>query len=624
MSTACSSTALYARVSSEQQAQAGTIASQISALQERIVQDGFAVTGELSFVDEGYSGATLIRPALERLRDAVANGAVDRVYVHSPDRLARKYAYQVLLVDELRRAGVEIVFLNHRLGQSPEEDMLLQMQGMMAEYERAKILERSRRGKLHAARRGVVNVLSGAPYGYRYVGAQDGAGRAAYEVVLEHAHIIRQIFEWVGRERCSIGEVCRRLKAQGTPSPRGNIYWDRTSVWGILKNPAYKGMAAFGKTRVGAHKPALRPLRGKAEQPRRAHSVNDTPIEQWQYIPVPALIEESLFAAVQAQLIENRQRHRQHARGNRHLLQGLLVCKQCEYAYYGKPVSRSAAKGKLRHYCYYRCTGSDAYRFGGQRVCHNKQLRSDLLDAAVWEDVKSLLKHPERIAQEHQRRLTNSEKNADLERLQQTIGKTKSGIARLVDAYSDGLLERAEFEPRLLRARERLAKLEVERDAEHQRTAQLHELRLVVGRLEDFAAQVTATTSETPWSTRRDIIRALVKRIEVDKEAVRVVYRISPLPFAEAPNRGPSASLQHCWRGDFAAVGEHLLSALPGRLGTTRLRAAVPLASGELCGRLRDPHPRARAAGLDCGARHPGEHRSDSERGENTDLSGLG
>ena len=157
--------AIYGRVSSEQQAEAATIDSQVAALQERIANDGLTLETEMRFLDEGYSGATLIRPALERLRDVAAAGAIDCLYVHSPDRLARKYAYQVLLLDEFQRCGVEVIFLNHPLGQTPEEDLLLQVQGMVAEYERAKILERSRRGKLHAARRGSVNVLGGAPYG---------------------------------------------------------------------------------------------------------------------------------------------------------------------------------------------------------------------------------------------------------------------------------------------------------------------------------------------------------------------------------------------------------------------------------------------------------------------------
>ena len=145
---------------------------------QRVQTDGFRLEDELCFVDEGYSGSTLLRPALERLRDVAAAGGLERLYVHSPDRLARKYAYQVLLVDELRRSGVELVFLNRQIGTSPEEDLLLQVQGMVAEYERAKILERSRRGKRHAARRGSVNVLSGAPYGYRYIGRREAGGAA--------------------------------------------------------------------------------------------------------------------------------------------------------------------------------------------------------------------------------------------------------------------------------------------------------------------------------------------------------------------------------------------------------------------------------------------------------------
>ena len=124
--------ALYARVSSEQQVGGSTIASQLAALEARVSTDGLVLAPDCRFVDDGYSGATLVRPALERLRDLAAFGALDRVYVHSPDRLARRYAYQVLLVDELRRAGVEIVFLNRRIGASPEDDLLLQVQGMVA------------------------------------------------------------------------------------------------------------------------------------------------------------------------------------------------------------------------------------------------------------------------------------------------------------------------------------------------------------------------------------------------------------------------------------------------------------------------------------------------------------
>jgi site-specific DNA recombinase len=217
--------AFYARVSSEQQTTAQTILSQVAALRQRILEDRLVLLPEHEFLDEGYSGATLLRPALERLRDLIATGALDCVYVHSPDRLARQYAYQVLLVDEWQRAGVEVIFLNRALGQSPEDDLLLQVQGMVAEYERAKILERSRRGKRHAAQAGSPSVLSGAPYGYRYVSVTEGGGQARYEPIPEQVRVVQQIFTWIGRERASIGEVCRRLQQAGEPSPKGKSYW---------------------------------------------------------------------------------------------------------------------------------------------------------------------------------------------------------------------------------------------------------------------------------------------------------------------------------------------------------------------------------------------------------------
>jgi site-specific DNA recombinase len=317
--------ALYARVSSDQQAQAQTIASQVAALRARVTGDGCVVLPECEFIDEGYSGATLVRPGLERLRDLSANGGIERLYVHSPDRLARKYAYQVLLLDEFQRLGIEVVFLNRELSHSPEDELLLQGQGMVAEYERAKILERSRRGKRHAAQVGSVNVLCGAPYGYRYVSKHEGGGTARYDILEEEARVVRQVFSWIGQERLSIGEVCRRLQRAEERTRTGRIQWDRSVVWGILKNPAYKGTAAFGKTRTGPLRPRLRAQRNGSLQPRRAVADYSVPREEWVLIPVPPLIEAALYEAVQDQLAENRRRARQSQRGARYLLQGLVA-----------------------------------------------------------------------------------------------------------------------------------------------------------------------------------------------------------------------------------------------------------------------------------------------------------
>jgi site-specific DNA recombinase len=531
--------AIYARVSSDQQAEAQTVASQVAALRERIATEGLALPDAMEFIDEGYSGATLIRPALERLRDVIAARAVDRLYLHSPDRLARKYAYQVLLVDEFRRAGVEVIFLNRALGQSPEDDLLLQVQGMIAEYERAKIIERHRRGKRHAAQAGVVNVLSGAPYGYRSVAKYAGGGHARYEIVPDEARLVRQVFDWVGRDRQTIGEVCRRLTRAGEVTRTGKTVWDRSMVWGMLKNPAYIGTAAFGKTRQEPLRPRLRAQRGRALQPRRAVSTVDVPAEDWFSIPVPALVDPEVFAAVQAQLQENRRHARQSQRGALYLLQGLVQCQHCGYAYYGKRISPSARKGKPRAYAYYRCLGTDAYRFGGERICQNAQVRTDLLDVAVWREVSTLLAHPERLAEEYRRRLhpESSPKSPALATVETHLGKLRQGLARLIDSYADGLIDRQEFEPRILRLRRRIAQAEEQRQQLVDAATLQTDLQLIIGRLEDFATKVQHGLAEADWGRKRDLIRALVKRVEVAQDDVNIVFRIDPYPGDADPEK---------------------------------------------------------------------------------------
>ena len=538
--------ALYACVSSEQQATAHTILSQVADLQQRIAADRLVLLPEQEFMDEGYSGATLLRPALERLRDLIATGTLDRVYVHSPDRLARKYAYQVLLLDEWQRAGVEVVFLNRALSQSPEDDLLLQVQGMVAEYERAQILERSRRGKRHAAQAGSPSVLSGAPFGYRYVNVTEGGGHARYESVPEQARVVQQIFAWIGRERASLGEVCRRLQQAGEPSPKGKSYWDRSTVWGILKNPAYMGEAAFGKTReVPRQGKLLRPVRGAMPPPRRTTSTRDRDPQDWITIPVPALVEESLFAAVAEQLAENRQHAREGQRGARYLLQGLLCCQQCGYAYDGKAISLSARQGHMRDYAYYRCLGSDAYRFGGERVCANRQVRTDLLEEAVWQQVCRLLQDPQRLAQEYQRRLQEPQRQENRAMLEAQATKLRQGLSRLIDSYAEGLLDKQEFQPRVERSKEKLRKLEEAMQSLADEEIRQQELRLVITRLEEFAHRVTAGLEQADWARRRELIRTLVKRVEIGAEAVKVVFRVEPGPLSTSP---PSDSLPDCGR----------------------------------------------------------------------------
>jgi site-specific DNA recombinase len=445
----------------------------------------------------------------------------------------------VLLVDECRRAGVEVIFLNRALGQSPEDDLLLQVQGMIAEYERAKISERHRRGKRHAARTGAVNVLSGAPYGYRYIAKYVGGGQARSEVIPDEARVIRQAFDWVARDRLTIGEVCRRLPQAGEVTRTGQTVWDRSAVWGMLKNAASMGTAAFGTTRQEPLRPRLRAQRGRPLQPRRAGSTVDVPQEEWLPIPVPALVEPAVFAAVQAQLRENQRHARQSPRGALYLLQGLVQCQQCGYADYGKRLSPSARKGKPRASAYSRCLGTDAYRFGGERVCQNTQVRTDLLDLAVWREVGLLLAHPERLAEEYRRRLQPETRGTgtSLATVAGQISLLRQGVARLIDSYADGLIDKHAFEPRITRLRQRIARLEEQRQALAEAAALQTELQLIIGRLEDFATKVHSGLEEADWARKRDLIRTWVKRVEVARDQVSIVFRVDPHPEESDPEK---------------------------------------------------------------------------------------
>src|SRR6202043_2067671 len=235
--------AIYARVSSEQQREENTIASQTASLIEFANQHELEVPKEWVFEDEGYSGATLERPGLERVRDLAAEGQIQFVLAYSPDRLSRKYAYQILLIEELARNGVETIFVKAPQGASAEDQLLVQFQGMISEYERAQILERSRRGKRHRAQSGEVSVMSGAPYGYRYIRKTDEAP-AAYAVIDVEAQVVQRVYEMYTVDGLSIGAIARRLNVEGVPTRKQTGRWERSVVWAMLRNPAYRGTAA--------------------------------------------------------------------------------------------------------------------------------------------------------------------------------------------------------------------------------------------------------------------------------------------------------------------------------------------------------------------------------------------
>src|SRR6266498_1022392 len=298
--------AIYARVSSERQRQDETIASQTVGLRELALERGLLIPEDLVFEDEGFSGATLTRPALERLRDHAADGCFEILLCHAPDRLARRYAYQVLLLEELARAGVEVVFAKEpERGGTPEDELLRQFQGMIAEYERAQIAERTRRGKLHRARGGSQAVMSGAPYGYRYVKKSEHM-EGFWEVNEAQAQVVREVFDRYVNDGVSIGELARWLTERGIPTRTGKTRWDRSTIWAMLRNPAYRGQGAFGKTKTAErHGGPTRTTRARGERHGRRLTRHDQPAEQWTLIPVPAIVTEETSELAQARLVEN-------------------------------------------------------------------------------------------------------------------------------------------------------------------------------------------------------------------------------------------------------------------------------------------------------------------------------
>lgn len=525
------SVAIYARVSSERQAQDATIDSQVEALKQRVANDGYQLLPEQCFVDDGFSGSSLYRPALEKLRDAAADGSIDEIYVLAPDRLARNYAHQVLLLEEFKSRGVNVIFINRPAGNTPEDALLVQVQGMIAEYERAKIMERNRRGKLHRARKGCVNVLSGAPYGYLYIKKSD-AQDAHYEILEDEAAVVRKIFHWYTVDQHPMGKICKILREDGVPTRTGLKRWDRTVIWAILKNPAYIGKACYGKTETVARVSTNRAARMGTGVPRRLKSSSrQKPADQWISVEVPAIVSESMFEAAHEQLQRNKKFAERNRKDGQYLLRGLLVCQRCSYSLYAKPISAASTRGHTRHYAYYRCIGTDSYRFVDGPVCDNRQVRTDELDTAIWDSVVEVLNEPERVLREFGRRqkadgfdlgLLKDQKDS----LLRTKKKTEASVQRLIDAYQAGALELDELKPRTAKLRDKVRSLDEQIHQAEQAIAGTLELTEVVTRLSEFKARMANGLEQLDFEERSKLVRLLIDRVEVNRDDVNVVYRI--------------------------------------------------------------------------------------------------
>ena len=603
--------AIYARVSSTRQRQEQTIQSQTAALLVHAAKQGLDVPPEWIFEDEGYSGATLVRPALERLRDLVCQVPVEVVLCYAPDRLARRYAYQALLIEELARAGTEVRFLNGPVGDRPEDQLLVQFQGMIAEYEKAQIIERTRRGKAHRARAGVVNVLSGAPYGYRYVRKSDHA-EARYEVCEPEASVVRELFGRYTKEHASIADLARWLTEQQIPTRTGKARWDRSTVWGMLRNPAYAGRAAFAKTMRTQQRARLtRPARLAGRSISGNPLIADRPAEDWVQIAVPQIVSEETFQLA-ARRLEDNQRFAARNTKVPSLLQGLAACQACGYAHY-----RTSTRTATRRLYYYRCLGSDDYRYPGGRRCANLPVRADYLDQVIWDHVTALLADPTRVRAELDRRLGELQAanptTATKARLQREQTRTATAISRLVEAYQEQLLSLAELRERMPTLRAKEQTLRGQLDALEAELVDQETYLKLAETLEGFLARLRGKADTASVPERQRVLRLLVKEVLIAPERVVIRHRIpvtnpEPTPGYLLRGRSPVAAT-----GQRGAVGPRRgPRRWPGR--PRRAAQATPPRAGQL-----PAHPvRGRLRGD--GGWHQGARRSAGRPGR----SGLG
>jgi site-specific DNA recombinase len=528
--------AIYARVSSDKQKEERTIASQTAGLIAFAQSNGYGVPPAWVFEDEGYSGASLVRPGLEKIRDLAAEGQIEAVLVHSPDRLSRKYAYQVLLIEEFSRSGVETVFLKSPRAETPEDQLLLQFQGMIAEYERAQILERSRRGKRHAARQGKVSVLSGAPYGYRYVRKSDHAA-AYYEIAEAETQVVRMVYERYTVQGLSIGAITRQLNEQGIPTRSRAGRWERSTVWAMLRNPAYRGAACYGKTQLAKREKITRPVRLRGGIASRDSASHERPREDWIEIPVPAIISDETFALA-AERLEANKRHAPRRTVEPSVVQGLVSCRKCGYAMY-----RTSTRSSARKIYYYRCLGSDAWRHLNHAVCDTKPVRLDRLDAVVWDEVIKLLEDPSLLQGEIDRRLETARQASPTKRreetLQRELVRLRKGIERLLTAYQEDLLSLDELRGRMpeLRQREQATQAELASLAS-QATEKAAYLRLAET-MSAFFARLHENAQTLDAGERNKIVRLLIKDILVDNESIVIRHSIPMTPPPSDPKESP-------------------------------------------------------------------------------------
>lgn len=492
--------ALYTRVSTEEQAKKFGLDSQLIELRALAAEKGWTVGTGAEYVDDGYSGADVDRPALTRLRDAARAGAFDVILAHDPDRLSRRLVHQVFLLEEFETAGVHVEFKTTPREDTPEGQLLLNVKGAVAEYERVKIRERTLRGKREKARRGLI-VSGPIPYGY----LNDPSTPGKLRVHEEHASVVRMIYTWLVEEYRSARGIVVELRRLGIRPPRGHR-WAKSSVRNLLTNPVYTGRAYFNRRQ---RIPSL--LTGRKGTGRRFR-----PESEWIVIAVPAILPEGLFERAQAQLTKNRSMLAGRPSKRVYLLRGLLRCGFC-----GRSFVANVSHGRRE----YRCGGRD--RLQGEQRCGAKVLGADRIEALIWQTVIGVLKRPAVLSEKletYRVRLgaRDVEVRSEIERLARQLAEADRQEARLLDLYVTEGLEISGLRSRLEDLRQRKVGLEEKIGQARQRRA-FHEAEDARSEaIRRFCTQALRGLRNLVPEGRQQLLRTLIDRVVVRPDTCEI------------------------------------------------------------------------------------------------------
>jgi site-specific DNA recombinase len=366
--------AVYVRVSTDQQAEKGySIDTQLEACRKYALELG--ATDIEEFIDDGYSGEFIDRPELTRLREALVRKEIDVVIAYAPDRLARKMIHLLIISEEIVKAGAIRKFASVNFEATSEGELMYKFQGIVAEYEKEKIKERTMRGKRGKASKGLV-ISDAKPFGYLF-----DREKSTYIINETEAELVRMIFDFIVKEKMGTARICKEINARGIPSPRAKKAWIVSSIHRILTNTLYKGVIYSMKyqyEKIGLNK-KKRTLR---------------PDSEWIPIYVPAIIDEVTWQAAQKQLQENKDFAKRNLKRD-YLLNGLVNCAKCSRA---MVISHSGCQD---HISYYACLSqkSSSYVYSGQEPCAARQVPTKVLDEYVFKYLMELCHNPDKIAE---------------------------------------------------------------------------------------------------------------------------------------------------------------------------------------------------------------------------------